>query len=212
VSEKEIPLQYDMTARVAPGEREGWFTGRFLVKSPGEYGLEFRLPDSNEVSANKFTVVEVNPELENTRPDVAAAYELASEADDVLARVDETVRGQLKQALGRFRPVSSPGDKPGLATRPPSTAGDNPAEGERDKLRVVFDLKSAELIPECMQQNRRTVSNRGPVQDLWDGGWTMWTENKGTENERPVRFSYVLAAVVGLLSIEWLTRKLLRLA
>ena len=76
----------------------------------------------------------------------------------------------------------------------------------------MFDLKSAELIPECMVTRQNVSRNRGPVEDLWDGGWTMWTENAGSANEQPVKFSYVLAAVVALLSIEWLTRKLLRLA
>jgi hypothetical protein len=198
--DKTLPANYEMTPRATPGEWEGWFVGRFLVKWPGEHQLEIRLPDSNEVSVTKFNVVEVNPELENTRPDFEAIFELASEADDVLARVnDDQVKSQIRQALQRMRPPQKSGDKPLPAS-------------ERDKLRLVFDLRTASLIPECMLSRQITKRNRGPVQDLWDGGWTMWTENAGSENERPVKFSYVLAAVVALLSIEWLTRKLMRLA
>lgn len=44
--------------------------------------------------------------------------------------------------------------------------------------------------------------------DQWDDGFTMW-ENPPNP---PVKFSYILMIVVGLLSVEWLTRKLLRLA
>ena len=198
--DKSQQTEFEMSARSTPGEWEGWFVARFLVKHPGDYQLEMRLPDSNEVSVSKFTVVEVNPELENTRPDFEAIFDLASEADDVLARVgDEAMKNQIRQALQKMRPPEKVGDKPAPA-------------GERDKLRLVFDLKSAELIPECMVTRQNVSRNRGPVEDLWDGGWTMWTENAGSANEQPVKFSYVLAAVVALLSIEWLTCKLLRLA
>jgi hypothetical protein len=198
VSDKEIPTEYDMKPRQSAGEWEGWFTARFPVYSPGEYQVDAHLPDSNEVRSGKFTVVEVNPELDNTRPDFAALYELASEADDVLARLDDQMKAELRKALQRFKPPEKPGEKSAAA--------------DRDKLRLVFDLKTAEMIPECMQTRQNTVRNRGKVEDLWDRGWTMWIDDQGTEQERPAKFSFVLAAVVGLLSIEWLTRKLLRLA
>ena len=49
------------------------------------------------------------------------------------------------------------------------------------------------------------VQSRGKPEDLWDRGF--WDD----ENGKP-RIAYVLAALVGLLSLEWLIRKLLRLA
>ena len=54
------------------------------------------------------------PRWSNTRPDLAAAYELASEADDVLARIDDPAKKQqLKLALQRFKPgAGEGGDKP----------------------------------------------------------------------------------------------------
>ena len=63
------------------------------------------------------------------------------------------------------------------------------------------------LIPECMKQDERHAQNRGPVTDLWDKGVTL-----STGTRPPLTISYVLLVVVGLLSAEWLTRKLLRLA
>ncbi len=249
VTDKDLPLEYEMSPRVSPGEWEGWFNGRFLVKSPGEYGLEMRLPDSNEVAVSKFTVVEVNPELENTRPDLGAIYDLASDADDVLARLDDATKAQLTRALAKFKPVEKPGEKSAAAV------------GEKDKVRLVFDLKTAELIPDCMQTRQNVVRNRGAVLDLWDTGVPLWQVLMGTgaffgavaallvvltlvllSLGKPVRglligvavmivlallgagfgmytkeqaaltMSIVLGVVVALLSVEWLTRKLLRLA
>lgn len=248
VSDKEIPLEYEMAPKASPGEWEGWFTGRFLVRSPGEYTLEMRLPDSNEVATSKFTVIEVNPELENTRPDLNALYELASEADDVLARLDDAGRANLMRALSRFKPVTT-------------TPGEKAAGGDKDKLRLVFDLKTAELIPDCMQSRQNIVRNRGAVQDLWDEGLPLWQTLFGaaalfglvagvllvvalimlamgqpvqglligmgmtlllavasvagafyTRGNPGLTMSIVLVAIVALLSVEWLTRKLLRLA
>ena len=53
----------------------------------------------------------------------------------------------------------------------------------------------------------QTLRNRGPIQDLWDDGFVVWDREP-----QPITMSYVLLAVVGLLSLEWLTCKLLRLA
>ena len=58
---------------------------------------------------------------------------------------------------------------------------------------------------------------RGPVKDLWDNGfnvpWFSWANGlRMYWPDPPLRLSYVLLTVVGLLSIEWLTRKLLKLA
>ena len=70
------------------------------------------------------------------------------------------------------------------------------------KPRLYFDLTNADLIPSCMRQDIEKSERRGPVADQWDEGFTLWG----------VKLSFVLFGVVGLLSIEWLTRKLLRLA
>jgi amino acid transporter len=48
------------------------------------------------------------------------------------------------------------------------------------------------------------IRNRGPVKDLWDLGFSV--------GDPPLTVSYALIAIVGLLSLEWLTRKLLKLA
>jgi hypothetical protein len=192
--EKTIRLPVIMSPRA--GTRDGWFTARFPLKAPGEYELHLKVPETGDTAMQKFTVRAANPELDNTRPDFARMYRLASEADEVLLRMGETAQQELKKRLKR--PDFKKDD-------------DLPSEADKvelsDKMRLYFDLKNADLIPSCMIQDVQKQTSRGPVSDKWDGGWTMWM-HKG----EPVRMSYVLTAVVALLSLEWLIRKLLRLA
>ena len=56
-----------------------------------------------------------------------------------------------------------------------------------------------------MVTESKVQRSRGPVKDLWDLGFTV------SEDPR-VRMATVLIIVTLLLSVEWLTRKLLRLA
>ncbi len=76
---------------------------------------------------------------------------------------------------------------------------------DKEKGRLFFDLVSAKLLPKCMVTRTNINRNRGPVRDIWDEGFTI-------VQDPSIRMAWVLVAVVGLLSLEWLTRKLLRLA
>jgi hypothetical protein len=73
---------------------------------------------------------------------------------------------------------------------------------------LFFDLNRAEIIPDLMTSQTKVQRNRGPIDDLWDDGPTLGTDNRG----QPIVLPWVLLLIVGLLSVEWLTRKLLRLA
>jgi hypothetical protein len=182
-----------------PGSSDwnGWFAGRFLVRAAGEYGIEIKVRETGDTVSGKFIVKETNPELDNARPDFDALYAMASEADDVLARVDSKTQKELKQYLQR----------PVIARQPEKAESE---VKESDKLRLFFDLKGAEMIPDCMVTDRRDQKSRGPVKDLWDDGYV--TVQDAAPPLRPVKLITVLSIVVTLLSIEWLTRKLLRLA
>ncbi len=211
VGEKEINGGKPIKMSPSGGTRLGWFTGRFAPRSPGEYEVTVRVAkmagmDADLVETRKTTVTEANPELDNTRPDFDLMYRLASDADDVFRRMKDADAAALRKAL--VRPKLGGGD--GAA-----------AEGEKgdkialDRPRLFFNLRNAHLIPTCMNTDRQTSVARGPHKDLWDEGITLWTPKKAKETDpdpNPVKLSYVLLAVVGLLSIEWLTRKLLRLA
>ena len=83
-------------------------------------------------------------------------------------------------------------------------AKDKKAASAEDKPRLYFDLANADLIPSCMKADSQDAKSFGPVTDRWDDGFTLW--------HTQTKISWVLVVVVGLLSVEWLTRKLLRLA
>jgi hypothetical protein len=212
VSEKEIKQPIYLSPR--PGVRDGWFSGQFQVKSPGDYELKITVPrqpgqDSDEVETWKFSVKEANPELDNTRPDFDLLYRLASEADGVLQRMsNEGERAELKRRLQRPRPAADAEAGPG--------AGRDKVEIREDKARLFFSLKNAGLIPSCMIRDVQTQESRGPYKDRWDDGVVLYEypqpEDPSKPGRKPVQLSYVLLVVVGLLSTEWLIRKLLRLA
>lgn len=184
-----VPKPFEMKAKP---NGEGWFSARFQVRAAGDYTMTVTSPETGDTLTQRFNVKEANPEMDNTRPDFQTMYELASEADDVLGRMGDAERQELKRLLQR-----------------PKMEGVSQNEAKDDKLRLYFDLKNAHLIPTCMRPDVQTLRNRGPIQDMWDDGFTIWNREAPYP---PVKMSYVLLAVVGLLSLEWLTRKLLRLA
>lgn len=184
-----VPRPFEMKPKPSG---EGWFSGRFQVRAAGNYTLTVTNPETNDKLTHRFSVKEADPEMDNTRPDFLTMYELASEAGDVLGRMGDAERQALKRSLQR-----------------PKMEGALRNENKDDKLRLYFDLKNAHLIPTCMRPDVQTLRNRGPIEDLWDDGFVMWEREAP---EPPIKMSYVLLAAVGLLSLEWLTRKLLRLA
>jgi hypothetical protein len=178
---------------------EGWFSGKFLVRFPGPgYRLELRVPRTTDTDSRSFDVEESNPETDDTRPDFPLMYQMASEADDVLDRIkDEEMRNKVKRALSRPRPGKA--------------AADDKQDGPTsEKLKLFFDMSNAHLIPSCMTMDPVNQRIRGPVRDQWDDGFTVYTP--ADKPNEPVKVSYILLLVVGLLSAEWLIRKLLRLA
>jgi hypothetical protein len=202
---KDLRLPVNMVPRSA--SRDGWFTGRFQVRVPGDYEMQLKVPDTGDTETRKFTVKEANPELDDTRPDHDRMYRLASEADEVFLRMAEADRRALKKKLQR--PAKVDGEAGAEADKERAAIRD-------DKQRLYFDLKNAELIPTCMVPDPQKQTSRGPVNDLWDDGVIIWNydppSDPGKPAEAPIKVSYVLLTVVGLLSIEWLIRKLLRLA
>ena len=100
-----------------------------------------------------------------------------------------------------------------ISTKLQVAAGGGP-EGKR--LAFKFgDEESLKLIPDCIKQDAKTIRNKGKVEDYWDKGFELptWMTNWMTgPSDRPMRVGYMLLLIGTLLSIEWLTRKLLKLA
>ncbi len=186
----EIPKEVLMTPR--PGS-EGVYRARFMLRSAGRYEIVFDVPETGDkLSGNYIIVEQPDPEKENTRPDFSKLYKLASPAEAVLARLSDSDRETLKLRLQA--PAFNEGSEGSKLTEEPP--------------RLFFDLRSAGLIPLCMKTDIKEQRNRGPVRDLWDDGITMWSNQEG----KPVKLPWLLLSVVGLLSFEWLIRKLLRIA
>jgi hypothetical protein len=178
------PVTVDMKANpVAPGDTwEGQFIGQ--VQLPvGQYLAEIAIPGTTDKLSEKFNIVETNAEMDNPRPDFVELRRLASASRDMLDRVPEELRTKLEPELQRMnRPYVK--------------------EGDTDQ-RLFFDLSSATLIPDCMTRKPLPQISRGPVRDLWDWGFEAFGLPK---------ISVALLVIVGLFSVEWLTRKLLKLA
>jgi hypothetical protein len=94
------------------------------------------------------------------------------------------------------------------------------AERDPAKVKLAFRLSETDklaLIPACVEEQSLTVRNRGAVEDLWDKGPTFDLPGEVRAGSTTVlpksgQVSWLLLAAVGLLGLEWLTRKLLRLA
>jgi hypothetical protein len=197
------------------GEWNGWFQGRFRVLAPGEYRLNLQIPGTGESLPARFLVKEANPELDNTRPDFALMYQLASEATDVMPRIKERQeQDELKRTLEHTATrLLQQVDEAGSSATSESTANTartdrkdekNRAPSGKQTARLFFDLDSAGLIPKCMVTDSKVNRNRGPIKDLWDEGFGLGDSSN--------RMAFVLLLVVSLLSVEWLARKLLKLA
>ena len=199
---------FELKPKRGGGGFEGYYTGqvtadpRQMPAGDHRYRVVVDVPDSpGDTLESEFLIRRSDPELDNPRPDFAALAQAAGTADEVKGRIADPA--VLAALVG---PAGDPA-KAKLAFR----------LGETDKL---------SLIPQCLEAKSQTSRNRGPVDDLWDKPATMTLlgrEVRVIEFEttgvswlmippQTVRVGWVLVAAVGLLSAEWLTRKLLRLA
>ncbi len=197
---KEVPTEIEMKPKPGNDANDaGKFTAKFQVKTPGDYSLELKVQNTSDTESRKFSVVEANPELDNTRPDFDRMYRMASEADSVLARMGPDDAAKLKKNLQR----------PKLTPAAPPKDGKDAKDVvvKDDKVRLYFNLNNAELIPTCMVPETKTKTMRGQIQDTWDGPLDL----KPIGIDYQLKFWWLYVAV-GLFSTEWLIRKLLRLA
>jgi hypothetical protein len=165
---------------------DGWFVLRYKPPFAGEFELELKIEETKDALTHRFTVEAADPERDNTRPDFDSMYRMSSFIDEeVLNRMKEADRKKLLDGL-----------------RKPSLEG----EQKDDRPRLFFTLANAELIPLCMDSSisqRRDYSDPTPVWDRWPWLGHAWEVLGGWAT---------LGGIVFLLCLEWLTRKLLRLA
>ena len=190
---------YELRPRAGGSGFEGYYAGQVLADPakfpPGDarFKVVVDVPDSpGDTLTGEFRLKRSDPELDDTRPDLAALEALAGGVDEVRARVkDPAVLEALK-------------------------AGRDPV-----KAKLVFRLSDrswVELIPACLDSAVAVSSNRGPVRDLWDGPLSLRPYGVPLEivafeaNGTRVEVGWLLALAVLLLGAEWVARKLMRLA
>lgn len=189
-----------------PSEFEGYYKGQVYADPkqfpPGdfEYAVMIDVPDSaSETLQGKFQIVRSDPEMDNTKPDLAAMQLMASEYDETFqSRIkSDATKAEFANGLPKDNGI------PKLAFR-------------------LSDTRLLSKIPECFTAKSAHADNKGPVHDLWDKGIDFPIKNStGTLVERlipeslsgkNIPISWVMILVVSLLCWEWITRKLLRLA
>ena len=237
------PAAFDLKAKPTQGDWQGWFSGKYALKEPGEYEFKIPISGTSETLSHRLTVRKPNLEMDNLRHNHGALYQLASDAGPVLNRLSGPVRAEVQKALGR--PVEEEAKE---------TFG-------KETGRLFFPLPQADQIAKCLVQvPPQRESIKGSLVDLWDKGQSTGYEIGAYHLgmlipgivgllgaaillflrqpvgaaaflgaallivgavfffgdpdwiKLPIDFSYVLITVVALLSIEWLTRKLLKLA
>ena len=188
---------FQLTPKKGVSGFDGYYQGQ-LTPDPKEmpdgdrrYRVVIDVPDSaGETLEGEFMLRRSDPELDNARPDFEKLKAMATELDkDLLARIK----------------------KEGTADKLTAYL---PKEGGVPKLAFkVNDYQQVALIPDCMYHRENTSNNRGKSDDLWDKGFTL-PESSFTAlfGKGPQTISYVLLIVVFLLCVEWMTRKLMRLA
>ena len=182
--------EFRMAAKKGPENWEGYFQRVQLAAAekfpPGSWRVDVEIPSSTDTLKYKFLVRQSNPELDNTRPNLKDLYQIATPLADMPIS-DATLSANLQKAA-----MAGP-------------------DGKRLAFRFG-DEESLKLIPETMKPDVKTARNRGAVEDYWDKGVELPTFLTGWYSDKPQRLGAMLLVCVGLLSVEWLTRKLLKLA
>ncbi len=199
--EKSLQGPFPLTSTGVDGYYKGNVVADSKLFPPGdsEYQIVVDVPDGPAAPlTGKFQITRSDLEMDVTKPDTAAWLTLASDFDEAFqSRIPEKVKNT-------------------FATRLPKDNG---------VPKLAFKMNERELInliPECFRTEERKFDTRGPVNDLWDKGvdlpdrkedGNVWERNVPEDwAGKTLPVSWVMLVVVSLLCLEWLIRKLLRLA
>ncbi len=183
--------------------KPGTFAARFLVKLAGKYGLELRVPGAGEKLTASFRVETSDPERDDVAPDHALLHRLAHPSQG-RTLLDESKRAGFVEALAQGKEAM----KKQAQELPGGSALALTPENEIDRL--FFTLGTMSWIGECLDSHIVPFRSEGRVYDLWDKGVTVWRHLDNPDMARGP--SWALLLLCGLLGVEWLARKLLRLA
>lgn len=204
----EVPAEWvrGIAMRPDPG-RPGWFVGRVQIPRAGRYRVQVPIPGSIELLEGELAVVRSDPERDFTRPDYAALHRLASPAGELseLARRQAALFAAIERGEQALRQQARD-----------NGIGDWLTENETRRLFLL--LSDAGTIPDALESLVAESRAEGRVQDIWDKGFdylwfylaSLWQPQEQPKQSHGPPWALVIA--VTLLSAEWLTRKLLRLA
>jgi hypothetical protein len=236
------PAAFDLKAKATQGDWQGWFLGKYAIKEPGEYEFKIPISGTSETLSHRLIVRKPNLEMDNLRHNHGALYQIATDAAPLLDHLAGPARAQLQKALGRpaneevkessgkdarlFFPLTSANQIPRfLKTVEPdkqSTKGSLNDLWDRGK-ESGWEIKAyhlAMLIPGVVGFLGAAILLF--LRQFWGaavflgvalsivGGVAIFGDPDWVKLD--VDYSYLLITVVTLLSIEWLTRKLLKLA
>ena len=165
--------------RMSPKKETPW-KGYFQIAKlasaekfpPGSWRVDVEIPSSTDTLKQKFLVRQSNPELDNTKPDVKALYQLATPLVD-MPLADATLTAKLQ------------------------TATPSGVDGKRLAFKFGDD-ESLKLIPDCFKAAVTVARNRGAVEDYWDKGVELPHFLTGWYSDKPQRLGAMLLLCVGV--------------
>ena len=191
---------YEMRSKKSGNDFEGYYTGQLTADParlpPGDkrYRVVVDVPDSaGDKLTGEFLLKRSDPEFDNTRPDYAALERIAGTVDEIRGRIKD---GDVYEKL-------------------------RGAERDPKKAKLAFQLSEKErlkLIPSAIDAVSVEQRNRGPVRDLWDKPLGFSIADVELEflafqiGSRRIEVSWILLTIAAFLTVEWLVRKLLRMA
>lgn len=221
-----------------PKDWEGYFHADVKVNEPGKYEFKIPIPGTAASIRREITIRQPNPEMDNVRNDFEYLYKLASEAPKVLNTLSPEVRREVQSKL---KAAGDGKEQPRLfftlASADAITKCLHQIEPQREKIKgPLLDLWDKGVSTGIGPINAYHLAWGVPLglgvlgfaillflrQTLFAGLFLAgtWLFAMGVAvaglffewPDLPIDFSFVLVTVVALLSIEWLTRKLLKLA
>lgn len=240
--EKFKPLTIDLKAKPTGGDWTGWFSGSVKIADEGEYEFSVPIPGTNEAVTRRLSVSRPNMEMANLKHNHGALFQLATDAKPVLDRLNQETRKEVEYTLARPVGEDAKEDGkesrrlffllPNADSVPKCLVRVEPkSEDVKGRLEDLWDqgLDSgwnvnayylAMLVPALvglLGAGVLLLMGQVKVAGFFMGGALLLSVGVllfGSADwpVLPVNFSFVLITVVTLLSIEWLTRKLLKLA
>ena len=214
---------FRLSAKPGAGEWKGDFQRRVQMTAeqypPGTWRLEVEIPNSTETLKQKFTIRRSNPELDQTRPDFDALAKIAGDLEEVTGRLtDKGLAGQLKDASAKtpegtklffkFENRTALDLIPQVIDRDSKTLRNRGAVEDRWDKGV--DLP--EWLTDWTYELRDMTPHPVAIECALPQWSTRWYDRWYDREPRTYYVGFWLAVVALMLSLEWLTRKLLKLA